>query len=87
MLPILPDLSLLQGKEQQGRRALLSVCVCVTSALHKTSDSTKVAEIPGRSMSPPMDRQVISNYVSCIAVWSLTLWCLISLHALGEVQL
>lgn len=27
MLPIVHDLSLLQGKEQQGRRALLSVCV------------------------------------------------------------
>lgn len=81
MLPILPDLSLLQGKEQKGRRwALLRVCV--TSASQKPSYSTKVVKIPGRSMSPPMDRQVISNYFNWTAVWYL-----MSLYALGKVQL
>lgn len=45
----------------------------MTSALQKPSYSSKVVEIPGRSMSPPMDRQVISYYVSCTALWSFVL--------------
>lgn len=50
-----------------------SLRVCGTLALQKPSYRSKVIEIPGRSMSPPMDRQVVSNYVNCTAVWSLVL--------------